>query len=96
MSRRPAVDLLSAQRRDEERALAKLKGSALRVSQEVYAMQKLAAELPMPIQIEANNVMECLDLLRHRCHEETLRRVLGEPVTPGKLKQPLTKERPRP
>jgi hypothetical protein len=89
------VDSASLVHRDEERALAKLKGMALRMNADVKQMQALTRVMPMPIRIECNNVMECLDLLRHRLHEETLRRVLGDPVIPGKLKKPLKRERQR-
>jgi hypothetical protein len=87
MSGRP-VPVMTEAERAEERALAKLKGMALRLNDDVKSMQLLTKQLPLAIRIECNNVMECLDLLRHRLQEETLRRVIGEPIEQGKLRRP--------
>ena len=68
-----------------ERALAKLTGAAKRVADDVRTMQADSRDLPLPIIIQVNNVMEDLDLLRHRLHEETIRRVVGPgPVPRGR------------
>jgi hypothetical protein len=78
-----------------ERALAKLCARAKQLNDDVHALHSVARVLPLTIQTQLVCVEEELDLLRHRLHEETLRRAIGGPITQGKLKKPLTKERPR-
>jgi hypothetical protein len=70
----PAVTVATGQR-----ALALLAGRARDLSDRIAAMQTLAAELPLTIQIEVNNLDEVNDLLRHKLHEEVLRRVIEPP-----------------
>lgn len=66
----PAEDRLIA------RALAKLTKEASRLGKELAARRGDAEVLPMAIRIQLNNVIEELDLLSYRLHEETLMRVV--------------------
>jgi hypothetical protein len=65
---------------DSQRALALIAGHASRLSDAVMKLQDLAADLPLEIRLEVNNLDEVLDLLRYKIREETLRRALGSPA----------------
>lgn len=59
-----------------ERALAKLCARAVEIDGITRVMRAAMSDLPLPIQVEVNNIQECVDLLRHKLREETLRRVV--------------------
>jgi hypothetical protein len=65
------------------RALARLTGDAVRLADTIKAMQRIAAALPLTIQLEVNNLQEVTDLLRFKLHEETLAGVIhAQPEIP--------------
>lgn len=73
-----------------QRALATLVSRGTFLDSQIRAMRALAADLPLTIRIEINNLQEVLDLLRHKFREETLRGVLhrSSDVTPARTGLP--------
>jgi hypothetical protein len=70
----------------DARALAKAAGAAQRLAAPLAALARLTEPLPLTIQVQANAVLEELDLLRHYLREALLADAIhrsGPPSTGG-------------
>ncbi|HYM25271.1 MAG TPA: hypothetical protein VEU08_18770, partial [Vicinamibacterales bacterium] len=72
----------------EARTLAKAAGAAQRLAGPASALARLAEDLSLPIQIQANAVVEELDLLRFYLREALLAGVIAAQAAPPPLAVP--------
>jgi hypothetical protein len=59
-----------------DRALAKTAGAAQRIAEGIGHLARLAGDLPQPLAVQANAVVEEYDLLRFMLREATLHSVI--------------------